>query len=191
MYDKVDTAFIDLNKNAGLDWSATLTITGMDNGFDQRAKNLVTTGILAGFKSMRGLANGYAAFSLFGHKIHLRPCWRELNPGFVGHTAGIVVISITAGRIHPHHWFDSDTEDMVLLQFGLWLQVVDSPGVWLKTTNRAIHFGGPGLNGDFGPARQAELLPKRERWAEMRKDEALIAQTLLAVYALGNMEVEA
>jgi len=114
--------------------------TGLNNGFDQKAKNLVTTGMPVGFKNIRGNANGYAAFSLFSHRIHRRPCWRRLNPAFLGHTAGIVVISITAGRIHPYHWFDFDTEDMVLLQFGFWLQVVDGPGAWLKTTDRASHF---------------------------------------------------
>jgi hypothetical protein len=113
-YDEVDTAFIGLNNNAGLGWNTTLTTTGMDSGFDQKAKNLVTTAIPVGFKNMRGNANGYAAFSLFSHRIHLRPCWRRPNPAFLGHTAGIVVISITAGRIRPHHWFGFDTEDIVL-----------------------------------------------------------------------------
>jgi hypothetical protein len=61
----------------------------------------------------------------------------------------------------------------------------------LETTDRASRFSSKVLAGKEGPAKQARTLTgARESWVKIRKDEALIAQTILAVYAYDNMEVE-
>ena len=114
LYDELDTAFIDLNLNAGLDWHCGPGNLNADTLFDDKAKNLVMRGVPVGIRPDHPLGN-HVHFSLFRQTIHVPPCWRKLHLEFIDHEVAVVLISILAGRIHPSCWFSYDTKDMILL----------------------------------------------------------------------------
>jgi hypothetical protein len=69
---------------------------------------------------------------------------------------------------------------------------VDGPGAWLRTMDRASHFGTPRILGSRGPAVQAQaLFAANGVWAKRRECDALSAQTIVSVYALDQLDVDA
>jgi hypothetical protein len=70
LYDELDTAFIGLNMNAGLDWHCGPGNLNADTLFDDKEKNLVTKGVPVGIRSDHPSGN-HVHFSLFRQPAHV------------------------------------------------------------------------------------------------------------------------
>lgn len=123
---------LGLNNDAGLQhqgWDAQAAKDARDAKSRKRAMELVTTGFPVSLRSRNGITFGV----LYGLSITIPRAMMQKYPTSISeHPNAVIFIDLSFEMPHHTPWYNIEPQDARLQGFGIWLQLSDITGFWLR-----------------------------------------------------------